>query len=57
MAKIVETIHKQCPNCGVKWTLREFDWQECDTCNYPDDDTTAQRIPDLEDYQDFDDDE
>jgi Zn ribbon nucleic-acid-binding protein len=25
-----------CPNCQSIWGMEEIDWQECDSCGYPD---------------------
>lgn len=33
-----ETDYWQCPNCGVFFSLEEFDEQHCGCCGWPDED-------------------
>jgi hypothetical protein len=28
-------MYEQCPACGSVWGHDEFDFQQCDACNYP----------------------
>jgi hypothetical protein len=44
--------YTQCPVCQSVWGMEEIDWQQCDSCGYPDGDGCLD-----EDWSDFDDDE
>jgi len=32
----MEEMYEYCPNCGKLWGIEEYDFQECDSCGYPD---------------------
>lgn len=47
-----EEEYTQCPVCQSVWGMEEIDWQQCDSCGYPDGDGCLD-----EDWSDFDDDD
>lgn len=46
----------ECPNCSSIWSpgSEEWDWQQCDCCGYPDNDSVWGEDDDWDEYGDDD---